>query len=213
MDSLATPLQITDESLLRSAAGGDFSAFQELAGRYQGRVFGLAYRIVGRRQDAEDITQQTFVTLIEKVDTFRGESSAAAWILRIATNHALKLLRKRRGLPMAPWSEAEGEDSYATIPHPEFIARWSDTPDALAQRAEVRALIEAALDSLDDKYRLVFVLRDIEGLSVRETAETLELTEAAVKVRLLRARLMLREQLTRSLGDESTRLYPDHQHG
>jgi RNA polymerase sigma-70 factor (ECF subfamily) len=197
---------------MSQAATGNFTAFQELTARFQSRVFGVAIRIVGQRQDAEDVTQQTFLSLIEHVGSFRGESSVATWILRIATNHALKVLRKRRGLPTVAWEES-ADDSYSTLPHPEFIARWSATPETLVQQAEVREQIETALTKLDEKYRIVFVLRDIEGLSVRETAESLELTEATVKVRLLRARLMMREQLTRAFGDESTRLFPDHDHG
>lgn len=204
---------VTDKYLLVQAAQGDFAAFQQLVARFQSRVFGVAFRIVGQRQDAEDVTQQTFLSLIEKIDSFRGESSAATWILRIATNHALKVLRKRRGLPTVSLHEPSDEDSYSSLPHPEFIARWSASPETLAQQAETREQIEATLNSLDDKYRVVFILRDIEGLSVRETAETLDLTEGTVKVRLLRARLMLREQLTRKFGDEATRLFPDHEHG
>jgi RNA polymerase sigma-70 factor (ECF subfamily) len=204
---------VTDEHLAGQAAQGDFAAFQELVKRFQSRVFGVAFRIVGQRQDAEDVTQQTFLSLVEKLDTFRGESSVATWILRIATNHALKVLRKRRGLPLVTWNELTDEDSYATTPHPEFIARWSYSPETLAQQVENRELIESALSSLDEKYRVVFILRDIEGMSIRETAETLGLSENAVKVRLLRARLMLREKLTREFGDEATRVFPDHEHG
>jgi RNA polymerase sigma-70 factor (ECF subfamily) len=213
MERVTLPVAGTDEYLIDQAAAGDFAAFQELTARFQSRVFRVALRIVGQQQDAEDVTQQTFVSLIEHVDSFRGESSVATWILRIATNHALKVLRKRRGLPTVAWDESTDEDSYSTLPHPEFIARWSATPETLLQQAEVREQIESALTTLDEKYRIVFVLRDIEGLSVRETAESLELTEATVKVRLLRARLMMREQLTRAFGDESTRLFPDHEHG
>lgn len=212
-DPIAVELAIKDEHLIGRAAAGDFSAFQELVSKFQSRVFRAALRIVGQRQDAEDVTQQTFLSLIEHFESFRGESSVATWILRIATNHALKLLRKRRGLPTVSWNEPSDEDNYSSLPHPEFIARWSATPETLAQQAEVREQIESALNTLDDKYRVVFVLRDIEGLSVRETAETLDLTEGTVKVRLLRARLMLREQLTREFGDEATRLFPDHEHG
>lgn len=204
---------MTDEHLIGQAAGGDFAAFQELVSRFQQRVFRVALRIVGQRQDAEDVTQQTFLSLIEHIDSFRGESSVATWILRIATNHALKLLRKRRGLPTVSLNGPTDDDSYSSLPHPDFIARWSATPETLVQQAEVREQIESALNSLDDKYRVVFVLRDIEGLSVRETAEALDLTEGTVKVRLLRARLMLRERLTREFGDEATRLFPDHEHG
>ena len=213
VESAGQQASIIDQHLMTQAAAGDFSAFQELIARFQSRVFGVAVRIVGQRQDAEDVTQQTFLSLIEHIDSFRGESSVATWILRIAANHALKVLRKRRGLPTVAWDESTDEDSYSTLPHPEFIARWSATPETLVQQAEVREQIESALTTLEEKYRIVFVLRDIEGLSVRETAESLELTEATVKVRLLRARLMIREQLTRAFGDESTRLFPDHEHG
>jgi len=110
-------------------------------------------------------------------------------------------------------SETGPEDSYGELPHPEYIAPWTRAPDEIAQDAEVRAEIDKALSELDDKYRLVFVLRDIEGLSVRDTAETLELTESTVKVRLLRARLALREKLTKRFGDSLQVMIPDHKHG
>lgn len=104
------------------------------------------------------------------------------------------------------------EDNYSEIPHPEFIAPWSKTADEIAQVAEVQDEIEKALSELDDKYRLVFILRDVEGLSVRETAEAMELTESTVKVRLLRARLALRERLTQKFGDSMQAMIPDHKH-
>jgi RNA polymerase sigma-70 factor (ECF subfamily) len=203
-----------DLEWLRRARGGDFAAFEALVVRYQGRVFGLAWRIVGQRQDAEDVVQQTFLSALEHLDTFREEAAVATWLLRIAANHALKVLRKRRGLSTVPLeAAAEADDSDANLPHPQYIAQWRNGPEELAQRAEVRQLIEQALAELDDKYRLVFVLRDVEGFSVRQTAEALGLTEANVKVRLLRARLLLRERLTRALGDEASRVFPAHDHG
>jgi RNA polymerase sigma-70 factor (ECF subfamily) len=201
-----------DLGLLRRARAGDFAAFEELVGRFQNRVYALALRIVGEMHDAEDVTQQTFLSLVEHLRDFREESAVAGWVLRIATNHALKLLRKRRGLgtvPLAPSTESEG---YGDIPHPEFIAPWRDDPADLASRREVRELIDQALAELDEKYRVVFVLRDVEGFSIKETAESLGLTESAVKVRLLRARLALRERLTRVLGDEAARVFPNHRH-
>ncbi len=206
--------QRDDLELLRRARAGDFEAFSSLVERFQRRVFAVARRIVGNQHDAEDVTQQTFLSVMDHLSDFREESSVAAWILRIATNHALKSLRKRRGLPTvsldAPTSDEA--DSYATLPHPEFIAQWRDEPSRLAQQREVRQLIETALEELPEKYRVVFVLRDVEGLSVKETAEALGLSEANVKVRLLRARLDLRERLTRALGDEATRMFPSHDH-
>lgn len=172
----------------------------------------MTYRILQQAQDAEDATQQTFLALIEHIADFRGESSVATWVLRIATNNALKILRKNRTLKMVLMTDMSSEDSYSEMPHPEFIAPWSQTADEIAQQAEVQAELEKALFELDDKYRLVFVLRDIEGLSVRETSQALELTESTVKVRLLRARLALRERLTRKFGDAMKVMIPDHKH-
>lgn len=203
-----------DLPLLEQARAGDFTAFEALVGRFQGRVFGLAYRMLGEPHDAEDVTQQTFLSLVEHLKDFRGESAVAAWVLRIAANHALKVLRKRRGLPTVPLTDPPGPDEgYADAPHPDYIADWRDDPADLAERHEVRAAIDRCLAGLEDKYRAVFVLRDVEGFSVRETADLLGLTEANVKVRLLRARLALREALTRAFGDDATRVTPDHRHG
>ncbi|MFO0849588.1 MAG: sigma-70 family RNA polymerase sigma factor [Gemmataceae bacterium] len=206
----APPPTDPDLDLLRQARNGDFAAFERLVGRLQGRVYGLAYRLLGEPHDAEDVAQQTFLSVVEHLRDFRGESAVAGWVLRIAANHALKLLRKRRGLPTVPVDDSD--DGYAGVPHPEVIAPWRDDPAELAERREVRELIDRALAELDDKYRAVFVLRDVEGFSVRETADLLGLSEANVKVRLLRARLALRERLTRSLGDPAGRVVPDHAH-
>lgn len=203
----------TEIALLRQSQTGDFAAFQQLVELLQPRVYGLCYRMLQQAQDAEDATQQTFLALIEHIGDFRAESSVATWVLRIATNFALKILRKRRGSKTVSMSDLTPEDSYGEVPHPEFIAPWSQTADEMAQQAEVQEELERALSELDDKYRLVFVLRDVEGLSIRETAEALDLTESTVKVRLLRARLALRERLTQKFGDASQVMTPDHKHG
>lgn len=202
----------TETDLLHQAKAGNFAAFQQLVAKLQPRVFGLTYRILQQAQDAEDATQQTFLALIEHISDFREESSVATWVLRIATNIALKILRRHRTVKMVSMTDLASEDSYGDVPHPEFIAPWSKTADEIAQQGEVQAELEHALRELDDKYRLVFVLRDVEGLSVRETAHALELTESTVKVRLLRARLALRERLTRKFGDAMQVMIPDHKH-
>lgn len=198
-----------DRPLLERARAGDFGAFEELVGRLQPRVFGLTLRILGETHDVEDVTQQTFLSLIEYLGEFRGETAVAGWVLRIAANHALKLLRKRRGLPTVPLADAD--DNYADVPHPRYIAPWRDDAGELASRRETRELIDRALAELDDKHRAVFVLRDVEGFSVKEAADLLGISEANVKVRLLRARLALREKLTLALGDEAARIHP-HDH-
>jgi RNA polymerase sigma-70 factor, ECF subfamily len=200
-----------DLALLRRAQTGDFAAFEVLIGKLQGRVYGVVYRILGQAQDAEDVVQQTFLSLIEHIDTFRGESAVATWVLRIATNFALKILRKRKGLPTVSFEEQD--ESFATVPHPDYIAQWRESPESIVERAELRETLDQAIAELDDKHRVVFVLRDIEGFSTEETATMVGITESNVKVRLLRARLQLREKLTREFGDEATRRFPDHKHG
>lgn len=201
-----------DRPLVQRARQGDYAAFEALVSKYERRLYGLALRIVRHRQDAEEVVQQTFLSVIEHLEDFREESTFQTWLMRIATNHALALLRKRSVRSTAEFRENHSEDDYAQVPHPQYIAKWRETPAEIAQRRETSQLLREALDQLDDKYRLVFVLRDMEGLSTAETAEALGISEANVKVRLLRARLMLRERLTQVFGDESTRVTPDHQH-
>ncbi len=206
--------QRTDDDLplVRRARDGDFAAFEALVARYERRVYSLARRIVGQVQDAEEVVQQTFLSVIEHLKDFREEALFATWLTRIATNHALALLRKRSQQRTVPLADDRPSGTDSEIPHPDYIAQWRETPEEIASRRETRQLLDDALERLDEKYRLVFLLRDVEGLSTNEAAETLEITPANVKVRLLRARLMLRELLTRQLGDEATRVFPGHKH-
>lgn len=202
-----------DRELVHRARQGDFEAFESLVALYERRIYGLALRIVRRQHDAEEVVQQTFLSVVEHLAEFREEARFSTWLMRIATNHALLLLRKRSRRRTVPLGEEYGEnEDYASVPRPEYIAQWRETPDEIASRKETQQLLAAALDELDDKYRLVFLLRDVEGLSTAETAEALGITEANAKVRLLRARLMLRERLTRQFGDEASRVTPDHDH-
>ena len=158
------------------------------------------------------MVQQTFLSVIEHLKGFREEAFFSTWLTRIATNHALALLRKRARQRAVPLADDRGEDGDRDVPHPEYIAQWQETPEQIASRQETRRLLDQALQQLDEKYRLVFLLRDVEGFSTNETAETLNISPANVKVRLLRARLMLRERLTQQFGDEATRVFPGHKH-
>jgi RNA polymerase sigma-70 factor (ECF subfamily) len=211
VESEAGLTAVADPELVRRAKAGDFDAFEALAGRHEGAVYSLARRILQHEADAEDVTQQTFLSALEHLGAFREEASVGTWLMRIATHAALKVLRKRRGLPTTSLEAlTEPEEGYEGLGHPEYIADWSQSPAELAARHETRRLIEEALAGLDEKHRLVFLLRDVEGLSVRETAETLGISEGNVKVRLLRARLQLRERLTRAFGDPGRRQERNH---
>ena len=199
-----------DRRLVRRAREGDFTAFETLVAAYERRIYGLARRIVGHRHDAEEVVQQTFLSVIEHLREFREESKFSTWLMKIATNHALALLRKRSRQHTVPLGEDRSDYRDDAVPHPEFIAQWRETPEEIATRHETRRLLDQALEAIDEKYRLVFLLRDLEGLSTGETAEVFDISVSNVKVRLLRARLMLRERLTRQFGDEATRVFAEH---
>jgi len=212
---MPTPIipETTDAQLVHRAKAGFLDAFEALTSRYELRVYGLAMRMLRQEQDAEDVTQQTFLSVLENLEGFRGDASFSTWVLRIASHAALKIIRKRKGLNTVSLEEStEPSDNFNSIPHPEFIADWRQSPEHLVEQNEIRRLLDDSLTRLDEKHRLVFLLRDVEGLSVRETAEALELSEGNVKVRLLRARLQLREDLTRVLGDPERQLVRSHHH-
>jgi RNA polymerase sigma-70 factor, ECF subfamily len=210
MTSQPTP-EVNDTDLVARAKAGELDAFEALTNRYEQRVYSLALRMLRQEQDAEDVTQQTFLSALEHLPGFRGDASFATWLLRIASHAALKVIRKRKGLDTISLEAAtEESDSYDTVPHPEYVADWRQSPEQLVQQHETQRLLDEALAKLDEKHRLVFLLRDVEGLSVKETAQALGLSEANTKVRLLRARLQLREQLTLTLGDPARRVVRSH---
>jgi RNA polymerase sigma-70 factor (ECF subfamily) len=184
------------------------AAFEVLVSRHERRIYSLARRITGSVEDAQDVTQQTFISALRNLSRFRETAAFSTWLTTIAANAALKTVRKRRGLPTQSLDEATTPDPTGRIPHPEFIADWRETPDQLLQRSETRHLLDTAIAGLDPGYRAVFLLRDVEELSVRDTAAALKISEANVKVRLLRARLQLREHLTRTFGDAAHRYEP-----
>jgi len=200
-----------DAEEVRKAKAGDYSAFEALVSKYERPIYTLARRIVGNVEDAEDVVQESFASVVEHLTEFREEASFYTWLSRIASNHALKLLRKRRGLATIPRDEGATPE-LGHLPRPEYIAPWAKDPLEAGANPSIRALVETALGELDEKYRLAFVLRDIQGLSTEAAAQALGITEGNLKVRLLRARLQLRERLTRALGDEAARVTPPADH-
>jgi RNA polymerase sigma-70 factor (ECF subfamily) len=187
--------QAVDESvLLAQARSGDPSAFADLVGRYEGKIFRLAQHITNHREDAEDVLQETFLKAYEHLDQFHGNSKFYTWIVRIAVNQALMKLRKRRSDKTVSMDETidTGEDIVARE-----IATWDPNPEERYSQEEMQRILDDAIQSLAPPYRTVFILRDVDELSTEETAEALDLTVPAVKSRLLRARLQLRDKLTR----------------
>src|SRR6476646_8557733 len=185
---------IDEYQLVTQARNRDATAFNELVRRYEGKIFRLAQHVTQNREDAEDVLQETFLKAYEHLDQFKGDSKFYTWIVRIAVNQALMKLRRRKTDKSVSMDETidTGEDTVARE-----IAAWDENPEERYSREELNEILESAVDSLAAPYRTVFVLRDIEELSPEETAEALNLSIPAVKSRLLRARLQLRDKLTR----------------
>ena len=200
LDSMATAdgsgvIEISDETaLVTRARTGDAKAFSDLVDKYERKIFRLAQHITQNREDAEDVLQETFLKAYEHLDQFQGNSKFYTWIVRIAVNQALMKLRKRKADRTV--SMDEGIDTGEDIVVRE-IAAWDEDPEQRYSRDEINDILSQAVDSLAPPYRTVFVLRDVEELSTEETAEALDLSVPAVKSRLLRARLQLRDKLTK----------------
>jgi RNA polymerase sigma-70 factor (ECF subfamily) len=195
---------ILDESaLIAQSREGDAEAYGQLVRRYQSKIFRLAQHITQNREDAEDVLQETFLKAYEHLDQFQGNSKFYTWIVRIAVNQSLMKLRRRKNDKSVSMDDAidTGEDMIVRE-----IAAWDENPEERLSREEVGGILDSAIENLEPPYRSVFVLRDIEELSTEETAEALGLSVPAVKSRLLRARLQLREKLTRQFkrkGDDA----------
>ncbi len=185
---------------LQALKAGDRAEFSRLVDLYSGSLFRLALRILGDPQDAEDVLQETFLKAYRALPSFEGRSSLSTWLYRIVTNEALMVIR--RGKPDLLWADEEEENSEAISPS--LFVDWGALPEQELLSHEVKQFLDQAVQQLSANLRIVFLLRDVAGLSVKETAEQLGLSEVAVKTRLLRARLRLREELSAYFGDRFT---------
>ena len=186
--------QHPDVALVNSARGGDVQAFETLVNKYDRQIFRIAQHITQNREDAQDIVQDAFLKAYEKLDQFQGNSKFYTWLVRIAVNESLMRLRKRRtGKMVSIDDDIETEEGSV----PRDLADWSPNPEQNYTQAELAEILRKTIQGLPHGFRIVFVLRDVDGLSTEETAETLGLSVPAVKSRLLRARLQLRERLSR----------------
>ncbi len=192
--AVADPGVFDESALVAKARAGDAAAFNDLVTRYERKIFRLAKHITQNDEDAEDVLQEAFLKAYEHLPDFQGQSKFYTWIVRIAVNESLMKLRKRKSDRTVPLDEPldTGEDVVVRE-----IAVWEDDPEKKYSREELANILDEAVQSLRPAFRTVFVLRDIEELSTEETAEALGISVPAVKSRLLRARLQLREKLTR----------------
>lgn len=183
-----------DWQLVQRAQGGEYGAFEELVARHSGKTYALALGMLRIPQDAEEVVQDTFLNAFQKLDTFRGESAFTSWLYRIAANNALMRLRKKKRDPtesiehLTPSFREDGR-------HAEQPLTWSRTAEELVSDRQLAGALEEALSRLPPQYRVVLLMRDVDGLSNEEISDILGVTVPAVKSRLHRARLAVRQQL------------------
>ena len=188
-----------DHDLIDRIRAGDYSAFEGLVSRFERKVYALALKLTGNQADAEEITQDVFLTIFQKLDSFRGESQLSSWIYRVTANAAFMKLRDRRKRGKVELNEKteaamsgdELPDAPATFPSGD----WSSTAEVLMERGELAAKLQDAIAALPDKFKLIFLLKDVQGLSNEEIGDIVNMSVPAVKSRLHRARLFLREKL------------------
>ena len=184
--------------LIQAAQAGDRRAQSQLVNMYSSRIYNLGLRMLRNKEDAEDMLQETFITALQKIQSFKGKSSFYTWVYRIGVNTALGKLRKQSRMKI---SYSIQEPDFENL-HGMDISDWPDFIETRVTDEEFKLALKIALDDLDEKYRSVFVLRDLEGLSTAKTAKMLELSESNVKVRLMRARLFLRDSMNTFLKRE-----------
>jgi RNA polymerase sigma-70 factor (ECF subfamily) len=183
-----------DVALVERAKAGDTAAFEQLVKQYERQIFRTAQHITQNREDAEDITQDVFVKAFTKLEQFQGNSKFSTWLVRIAVNESLMRLRKRKTSKTVSMDQ-DVETEEGSIPRD--FAEWRPNPEQNYSQSELAEILRKTIAGLPPGFRTVFTLRDIENLSTEETADALGLSVPAVKSRLLRARLQLRERLSR----------------
>jgi RNA polymerase sigma-70 factor (ECF subfamily) len=195
----SAPLAVTqtasdDLALVHASKSGDVAAFEELVKRYDRKLLRIAQHLTHNREDAEDVVQEAFLKAFQHVGQFRENSKFSTWLIRITLNQSLMKLRKRR-----PTREVSIDNDFQSEEDnlPIVVADWAPNPEELYRAAELREILRKTLQELSPGLRVIFVLRDIEGLSLEETAGALDLSVPAVKARSWRARLQLRERLSR----------------
>lgn len=188
-----------ETGLVQAARAGDLEAFGQLVRLYDRNVFRIAQHITHNEEDAQDVVQEAFLKAYTNLDQFQGNSKFYTWLVRIAVNEALMKLRKRRNSKTVSLDE-DVETEEGSMPRE--VADWSPNPEQIYGQNELGDILKKTIQGLSPAFRTVFVLRDVEGLSTEETAESLNLSVPAVKSRLLRARLQLRERLGKHFNDK-----------
>jgi RNA polymerase sigma-70 factor (ECF subfamily) len=190
------------EISVEALRAGDRAEFARLVDAYSAPIYRLGLKMLGVPQDAEDVLQNTFLSALTHLAGFEGRSSISTWLYRIASNEALMQIRRKRNNINIEDLQTEDSDEGLI---PEIFMDWSALPESELINGEAKSKLDGAVNKLPESLRMVFLLRDVEGISIKETAEILSLTETNVKTRLLRARMRLREQLSAYYGERAPR--------
>lgn len=194
---LSTSNNISEEKLIEEAQKGSKAALAELVKRYEQTVYNFSFKICRDREKAEHTMQETFMSMVRNLSQFSGKSKLSTWLYTIVSNHCLMLARSKKNKYLA---SLDDEDALIDETN---VAEWKVTPDNVTENNELKKLLDEAIDKLPYEYRVVFLLRDVEGLSTKETGKITQLSVPAVKSRLHRARAFLRNELNKVLQDES----------
>lgn len=191
-------MSLRDGRLVRRLKDRDEKAFREMVEEYRDRVFSLTYRMLGSREEAEDLAQEVFITIFKSIDSFRGDSKFSTWLYRVTANHCknrIKYLARRHDRDRTELTERVEGGGGATLAAPRPSAR----PDAQLEGAQMEQILQQAIAELDEEQRILVILRDVEDLSYEEICAITELPDGTVKSRLHRARMALRKKLLKHM--------------
>ena len=193
-------MSVRENLLVRRLRDRDEDAFRELVDEYRDRVFSLTFRMLGNREEAEDLAQEVFITIFKSIDSFRADSKFSTWLYRITANHCknrIKYLARRHDRKKSEFDEKIDRQASASA---SAVPRNPVQPDEKLENAEMEVVLQRAIESLDEDHRLLVILRDVQELSYDEICEITNLAQGTVKSRLHRARLALRKKLAKHMG-------------
>jgi RNA polymerase sigma-70 factor, ECF subfamily len=191
---ISTSNNITEEQLIEDAINGSKYALAQLVKKYEQTVYNFAFKICRNKERAENTMQETFLSMVKSLKQFSGKSKLSTWLYTIVSNHCLMLARSQKKYD---YTSLENEDGLIDDRN---IVDWKFSPDKLTENSELKDVLDNAIQKLPHEYRVVFLLRDVEGLSTQETSEIVNLSVPAIKSRLHRARAFLRNELNNTLG-------------
>ena len=193
MNDLGASYNTEESKLIDLAKSGDRKALAQLVKKYEQTIYNFAFKICRNRDKAENITQETFFSLVKSIKQFDNKSKLSTWLYRIVANHCLMLARKEKNRQFV---SIDNDDSL--YDNEKYIVDYSRLPTKYTENEELKKVLDDAISKLSPDYRMIFLLRDVEGLSTEETAEASDLSISAVKSRLHRARAFLRNEITRA---------------